>query len=227
LKVEAAAALVPGSNDRPPDAPLPINPEKTTVPLKPTDAWREELIRLQGVARDGAAGSDEFTRELWSFRVRVLDGLAATEPTGRWVRAAAEQLDEIGPFEITELRLCRKVKGFGDYEPLEPGSCRAGHGVIIYSEMAGVGHQGEGPLFHSRIASRVEILAAGGNDPLWTQPLGTADDYCRRRRRDFCVNYRITLPDTLAPGAYQLRLLQEDLVTNRSVTRAVPLAIVP
>ena len=55
--------------------------------------------------------------------------------------------------------------------------------------------------------------------------LGTADDVCHHRRRDFYVNYRITLPESLAPALYELRLLQDDLVGNQSAARTVALTV--
>ena len=85
----------------------------------------------------------------------------------------------------------------------------------------------EGSLQRSRLASRVEIVAPGGGEPVWTQSLGTADDLCRHRRRDFYVNYRMTLPDGLAPGSYELRLIQDDLVAGQTTTRAMVLVIAP
>ena len=62
---------------------------------------------------------------------------------------------------------------------------------------------------------------------VWEQAPGTAEDVCPRRRRDYYVNYRITLPESLAPGSYQLRLIQDDLVANHTASRAVPFVIQP
>jgi hypothetical protein len=143
------------------------------------------------------------------------------------IRAAVEALEDRTPLEITELGLCRKVKRFGDYEPLEAIASRAGHPVILYCEMVGVRYAPEGSVQRSRLASRVEILAAGRTEPVWTHTLGTAEDLCRHRRRDFYVNYRLTLPASLAPGQYELRLIQDDLVASQTASRSMVLVIAP
>lgn len=143
------------------------------------------------------------------------------------IRAAVDALEAHAPLEISELQLCRKVKGFADFEPIEAADCRAGHGVIVYCEMAGLRYEPEGRLHRSRLKTRVELVPAGGSEPAWTHPLGTVEDLCRRRRRDYYINYRISLPGSLAPGSYELRLVQDDLVANRSATRGIALSIQP
>jgi hypothetical protein len=85
----------------------------------------------------------------------------------------------------------------------------------------------DGGRFRARLASRAEIRGAGAGELVWTGVLGTADDFCQRRRRDFYVNYRMTIPESLAPGSYELRLIQDDLVGGQSATRTVGLVIAP
>jgi hypothetical protein len=81
--------------------------------------------------------------------------------------------------------------------------------------------------FVSRLASVIEIRAAGTGAVLWARTLGPAEDVCGSRRRDFYVNYRVDLPGSLAPGSYLLRLTQTDLIADRSTSAEIPLEIVP
>jgi hypothetical protein len=226
-KVEATAALVPDRIDEPEVRSRPIDPEKPVAPAKPRDIWREGLDRLRSVARDHVEQPGGDADGHWALRSRLLDWLDETSSQAATIRGAVEDLEAMAPLEISELQLCRKVKGFGDFEPLEATACRAGHGVIIYCEMAGVRYESEGSLHRSRLASRVEVVASSGGEPVWTHSLGTADDLCRRRRRDYYVNYRMTLPESLTPGSYELRLIQDDLVAHHSATGSVPLLIQP
>ncbi len=179
-----------------------------------TEAPAAEVLRrtvLNALVGQAAPGSGPTDAPVWAAQIR----------------SAIEALEDRTPLEITELQLCRKVKGFGDYEPLEAAAYRPGHGVILYCEMAGVRYEPEGDFYRSRLASRVEIVASGGSEPIWKHVPAPADDLCRRRRRDFYVNYRITLPESLVPGSYDLRLIQDDLVASRTSTRAVALVIAP
>jgi hypothetical protein len=261
LKVEAAAALVPGRTDVPAPAPRPIDPERPVARTRPADLWRDGVDRLRTLAHECAAEAEGPAHDLWTLRARLLDGLhepdggepspaaggpaalrralldALAATAGRdgleepertsQLHAAVAALEEACPLEISDLQLCRKVRRFGDYDPLEAAGCRAGHAVILYCEMSGVRYEPVGPLQRCRLSARVELAAAGAADPVWKHDLGTVDDLCRRPRRDFYVNYRITLPPSLAPGSYELRLIQDDLVANQATTRTAALTIAP
>ena len=69
--------------------------------------------------------------------------------------------------------------------------------------------------------------AVEGDRVLWSQSLGTAEDVCRRRRRDYYVNYRLTLPDaaTLPPGTYRLQIQQRDAYAGAEATGEITLTI--
>jgi hypothetical protein len=143
----------------------------------------------------------------------------------------AEPPTTVPELGIAELRLCRKVLGFGRFEPADRDAFRPGGPVLIYCEMAGLSYQpcdeaGE-PSFRSVLESTIEIRPEDGEEPVWRQHLGTAEDLCRRPRRDYYVNYRVTLPDaaTLPPGTYHLRLIQKDTLTGATASRALTLRI--
>ncbi len=219
----------------------PIDPEKPAVPARPRDAWRDGLVRLRGVARDRAAEMPEDEREAWALRGRLIDWLDASAREEARIDALPHAvliaLEDQAPLEITDLQICRKVKGYGDFEPIDPTSCRPGQGLILYCELAGVHAEPDEPRhgFRSRLTSRVELVhvnvqdGSGPDDgaPLWSQSLGTADDLCRRRRRDYYVNYRIHLPPSIAPGSYELRLIQDDLIAHQTARRGLRLEIQP
>jgi hypothetical protein len=246
--------VLPLAKKEPEPAKTPkIDPERPSAPTKPEDIWREGLEQLRVLAlehRGGSGASDD-----WSIRAQLLELLAKPDlesgSRGSWrtvvralseanapgpsddharattIRAAVQTLEEHLPLEITDLRLCRKVTGFASFEPLENAECKAGRDVIVYCEMAGMHYEASADEFHSRIAGQVEIRTAKGDKTLWSRPLGTAEDFCSRKRRDYYVNYRVTVPKTLAPGAYQLRLTEKDLNSDQTTSLAIPLILVP
>jgi hypothetical protein len=99
--------------------------------------------------------------------------------------------------------------------------------VIVYCELGGVSYEPNASEFHSRLAAQLEIKAADASKPCWKQTLGVANDACQRPRNDYCVSYRFSLPATLPPGSYELRLTERDLVGDQTATRSVDLTIVP
>jgi hypothetical protein len=126
--------------------------------------------------------------------------------------------DIFPPLAINELRLCRKVIGFGSFEPLGTTAVKAGQPLLIYCETDGVQYEADGVGFRSRLSSKLEIIAAGGEPGGWEHELGVAVDVCRRERHDYFASYRLEVPSTLPPGRYRLRITQTDLVTGSRAT---------
>jgi len=131
------------------------------------------------------------------------------------------------PLAIGKLRLCRKVHGFGSFEPLGPTEVKAGQRLQVYCEVTGMHYEVRKNSFVAQLSSKIEISAAGNGAIQWTRELGPAEDVCGSRRRDFYVNYRVDLPGSLARGSYCLRLTQTDLIANRSISAEIPLEIAP
>ncbi len=129
--------------------------------------------------------------------------------------------------EITELRLCRKISGFGRFEPLDPTAIKAGQRLLLYWEMTGLEYQAQGDAFRSRLAAHLELRPDGDASIVWEQSPGIAEDLCNHRRRDCYANCRIELPKTLEPGRYRLRLIQTDLIADRTSSKEVPITIAP
>ena len=129
------------------------------------------------------------------------------------------------PLGMGEPQLCRRVLGFGSFEPLRDERVKVGQHLLIYCELTGIQYEERGTDFVSRISSRVEVKPAEGGTVLWSRALGDAQDVCRHPRRDYYVNFVFDLPKTLGPGSYRLRLLQTDLVAGNSTSSEIPLEI--
>lgn len=205
-------------------------------------ASREQVLARLAESR---GGEDDPARVLWQAMLDALAEAEAREPaaaeppveapdpetSGQGTAAGEAPVeltipDEPAP-EIVELQLCRKVDGFGLFEPAGADEVRPGRTLTLYWEVEGLRAESDGPWFRTRLSSSAEILPADGGEPVWRKSLGTAEDACRRPRRDYFVNGRITLPDDLHPGSYQLRLSLDDLVSGRSATRTLPFTIQP
>ena len=161
---------------------------------------------------------------LWDY---VLSAMAVATPSPAGHETAPEATPSpIEPeFAISDLRICRRVLGFGRTEGLGAEAVVAGKTVLLYCELEGVRDEEVTDGVRSRLASTVAILPESGGEPVWSFDLGVAEDHCRRRRRDFFVNYRVKIPESLAPGAYRVRLVQSDLLAGTSASRSVPLIV--
>jgi len=141
------------------------------------------------------------------------------------IRSAVLALEDRVPLGVSVLRLCRKVSGFGSFEPLPSSALVAGQPVLIYCELTGLRYQARDTSYVSRLSSRVELISARDGTKFWEQSLGEAEDQCRSRRRDNYVNHRITLPQTLPAGDYRLRVTQTDLVANHSASSELAVTV--
>jgi hypothetical protein len=140
--------------------------------------------------------------------------------------ARTDDREQRPPLEIAVLRLCSKVKEFGWVEPVNPGSLKPGQRVRVYCEMTGLEYQARGDAFVSRLSAHLELLSGTDGPVVWEQAMGTAEDLCHRRRRDYYVSYEVKVPQSLEPGPYRLRLIQTDLVSNRAASSEISVTIV-
>jgi hypothetical protein len=148
-------------------------------------------------------------------------------PTTAEAPSAIPPLEKLPSLGVSELHLCRKVHGFGSFEPLNATALKSGQRLLLYCEVTGLEYQPKERGFLSRLSSRIEIKAADSGLLQSEQELGSAEELFGRRRRDNYVNYVIELPKSLPPGNYSLKLIQTDLVANRSTSAEIPLQIVP
>jgi len=156
-----------------------------------------------------------------------------TDASRRQLEDLAEELadavDQRKPLTIRNLKLCKKVNGFGVYETFNKNTFLAGqsHPMIIYAELdhfrADVGANGK-----NRVRLTQEVVLYNDSDglPVWRQRPVAITDESYNLREDFFVVQVIKLSDRLTVGKYQLKVTITDEV-GRSVDEAtIPLQIV-
>ena len=125
---------------------------------------------------------------------------------------------------ISDLRLCREVVAFGHYRAIDASDCRAGQDVILYCELDGVRYETHEAGYRSRLVTALELVAEGSETPLW-RDVRPAEDACEHPRRDYFVGYLLSLPRSLAPGRYRLRVAQRNLVSGRIASDELAFAV--
>ncbi len=223
------------------------------APELPEDLWRTGVERLLALARTQAVLEAKAGKDgggVWWSREQVLDRLTIADGT-RWqtlmdalaaqmansaaqsplpvdaAPAPAEGPPETTPpaLQVTAFLLCRKIEGFGDYEPLDSSPLHPGDSIGLYWEVEGLQAKVEGDWHRSTLNSALELCAVGEEKPVWQTDLGTSHDECRRPRRDFFVNLRWSVPEGLKPGPYTLRVRVRDAVAGTEATRELALEI--
>jgi hypothetical protein len=141
------------------------------------------------------------------------------------LRAAVQHLQSAAPLEINGARFCRRIDGFGTYEPYSEDLFQAGESLLIYAELRNFLMEPlPGGGFESRIRSQVEIRRPGTAAISDQQDFGLTVDQCRSIRHDYYVAYRLELAP-LSPGPYELRLEITDELTGKTATQILPFRI--
>ena len=224
----------------------PVDPPKP--PPTPSEVWRDSLEILRSLARQRP---EELPAATWSARATLLDWMARigtdtevdrlsnallavipsesvdTATRADRIREAVTALEDRAPLEVTEIQLCRKVHGYGDFEALSLDSIKPGQSVILYWEVNGLRHEAVESGFRTRVAAQVEIVPQTGGGAVLTQTLSPVEDRCRKRRRDYYVNSRVDLPANLPSGTYELHLTQTDTIAGRSSSRTFVFSVKP
>lgn len=129
---------------------------------------------------------------------------------------------------VSVIALCRKVVTFGSYEEMASEDFVAGRPIqtIVYSEIRNLKaeNSGEAGMFETRLSTRLEALTADGKS-VWQREEPEIVDHCRRRRTDFFIAQRITLPPTLPAGEYVLKVLVEDKLSGKVGEASQPFTV--
>lgn len=129
---------------------------------------------------------------------------------------------------IPTVALCKRVRGFGVYDPVEP-EFAAGreHPLIVYCEVQNFASQiNANRHWETKLKSEVVLYTEGGL-PVWQNPPPQpVTDVSRNRRNDFFVVERIRLPGNLTIGRYVMKVSIFDQHVHRIAEASLPVRIV-
>jgi hypothetical protein len=139
----------------------------------------------------------------------------------------AARLSSQSDLTIPTMALCRRVSGFGTYDPMDARFV-AGNKVdaIVYCEVGNVSStQNQDGVWESRLTQEAVLYTEGGQR-VWSNPARAIVDKSRNRRHDFCVAQMITLPANLSINRYILKVTVKDEQAKRLAEAAMPIQIV-
>jgi hypothetical protein len=127
---------------------------------------------------------------------------------------AVSHLRELGSLSLRNLSFAKKVYGYGAIEPFEKDVFSPGEQVSLYVEIENYHSQSTEKGYCTSLGSTYEILNDEGQRVSGSE-FPDVDDCCRSRRRDFHIQYGLSLPEKLAPGRYRLQLVIKDLQSDK------------
>lgn len=203
----SALSLASPAAGRPATVGAPLTADESAV----LSAWRTIVDRAVSESGDGAGA----------------------EAVASAIRDAARDLALLEPFAISRSALCTRVSGFGQYEEFPSTTFLAGrrNDAVLYVEVDNFASEDAADQA-GRVGRRVALsqtvsLYHDADDALaWRQPEQETVDISRNHRRDFFVVQRITLPETLTVGRYNLKVAMRDLATGQIAESIIPITIV-
>jgi hypothetical protein len=170
--------------------------------------------------------------EVLPWLVRLAKGGSLEEASAKELTNLQEQVDALAQalrsrstLGIDKMCFCRRVKGFGEYEPLPAGYVfragsddTGGERMQIYVEVRNFSSRLVGSLHETRLASKVEIRDANGAVE-WRKDIPAEPDRSLSPRHDYYFICYLPVPPDLPPGRHSLVVEVRDLTgqANKSV----------
>jgi len=189
---------------------------------------------LEGARRPLEMATDEqqtlagaYLEALAALREAHQGNPAGREEALRKLRELSERLDRVSELRVPVLAICREVRGFGQYTPIEPARFPSGVAseFIAYCELSGFASVEEEGRFVARFQLRTTVMTPGGGTVVEIEDPDIVDR-CRTRRRDCFIPRIVRLPATLSPGEYVVKVtvidkLGEKVTESRATLRVV------
>jgi hypothetical protein len=137
---------------------------------------------------------------------------------------AVSHLRELGALSLRNLSFCKNVYGYGAYDPYDTDVFAVGQQVSLYVEVENYHSSSSEKGYCTLLGATYELLdekgkrVSGGDFP-------DVDDCCRSRRRDFHIQFGLTLPENLTPGRYRLELVVKDRQSDKLGHATAPFEI--
>ncbi len=210
-----------------------------TAPDDLAAQWEMRLLQLVAGDQEAARGVSEETTDEYAILLRQLvDVIIATRDvlenpvtTADTALAAADALHtslaEQADLQIPTVALCTRVQTFGVYNEMPPAALIPGRAnrTIVYIEIANFfSEKTSTGQYRTALTGELEVLTAGGN-PVWRHEEPNIVDLSRQRRHDFFLAQLVTLPATLGPGEYVLKVSIQDELSGKSNQAICPFSM--
>jgi hypothetical protein len=243
---QATAATVPAAGgDWRADLETTIADLEHTVQAKPaTIAELHDHLRLRALqlvagraeeAYRPIPGASPAQQDYWSKQLFAMATyLKSDGPLDEKQRAAAAlvhlddaraALAQLATLQIRNMAFVKSVDGFGDYEPLKHAEFQPGDQVTLYAEVENFGSTSAVAGYETSLGTSYQVVDSTGRRVEGAQFPDVAD-VCRGRRRDFHLQYGVTLPMKIVAGEYRMELTITDHHTGKIGQAMLPFEIV-
>ncbi|MCW5775073.1 MAG: hypothetical protein KIS87_01330 [Phycisphaeraceae bacterium] len=155
----------------------------------------------------------------------------------RVLREVADDLETGMGVRIARAELCRRVDGFGSFQPFPRNDFLAGqtNRAIVYAEIDRFAHRpraessdggAPGDTLAVELSQELLVVHRADGRLAWRRPPERIVETSRNIRRDFFLVSEIELPRTLTVGSYLLKVRIRDEIAGSVDEVSIPLGIV-
>ena len=194
---------------------------------------------LRGLDTTGALLNARLNAEDRATLIAARDRVASTPAaSSEEIRTALAQIAAPSELKIPQVRLCMRVRGFGQYDAFPTSAFPAGKGskAIVYTEIDGFttrpARRGDPIAAGSDVAEQVSVeleqsltLFQQDGYQVWHRPPQRVIETSRVKRRDFYLIQIIELHRSLAIGRYNLKVTLKDLNSGAVTESMIPVEI--
>ncbi len=156
------------------------------------------------------------------------DLAGAASAASRQLAELQEALGRLSELSIATLKICSAVRGYGQYDVLEPARFVAGNEaeMVLYCELRDFAseHRSDG-LYYTTFDMTTTLLNRAGDNVLELKDAGLIDR-CQNRRHDCFIPRLVRLPATLSPGQYVAKVTIVDKLAQKVAESCVSFQVV-
>lgn len=145
---------------------------------------------------------------------RGADDRATADEAARHQAEASAKLQTLGTLQVRNFVTCREVYDYGAYTPYPEARYTPGEKVVLYAEIENYKSEATADGYQTTLSSSYRLVDRHG-DEVSAGDIPKVDDLCLTRRRDFHIEYIVTLPAGLASGEYTLNLTVHDQLGDK------------
>lgn len=175
---------------------------------------------LQKVPGVSPTDHNSWSRQLFALATYA-DPASAVASQHR-ATAASHQLEKVlidlreqAALSVRNLAFCTKVYDYGAYEECTSSRFQAGKQLSLYAEVENFQSCMTDQGYFTSLASSYELLDEKGVQ-VGHGEFPSVEDYCRNRRRDFHIEYGLSLPGQIAAGNYRLQMTIKDNLSRKT-----------
>lgn len=155
---------------------------------------------------------------------RGADDQATADEAARHQAEATTKLQTLGSLQVRNFVTCREVYDYGAYTPYPEARYAPGEKVTLYAEIENYKSEATADGYQTTLSSSYRLVDRHG-DEVSAGDIPKVDDLCLTRRRDFHIEYRVSLPAGLSAGEYTLHLTVHDQLGDKLGHAEAPLTV--